>query len=135
MVAMLPGTAAAALAAVGVAATTGPWAAVRHTLNPVAEPLLIASVLLLIGATLRCGRGPAALVTLGGMTLFASMYLFTRPQPGGMVGMSGSAPMAQTNAPLFYAGVAFVAATFVWSALRRRRRTCQPAWRRTPSPA
>jgi len=111
---------------------------VRHTLNPVAEPLLIVSVLLLIGSMLRCGRGPASLVTVGGITLFASMYLFTRPQPGspgGMIGMSGSAPMAQSNAPLFYAGVALVAATFVWSALRWHRRTCRPAWRRTPSPA
>ncbi len=90
MVAMLPGAAATALATLGVEASAGPWAALRHALDPVARPLLVLSVLLLVAG---------------------------HPHRNGT-----------TDGPLFYAGVGLIATTFAWSAIRRRRRTCRPAW-------
>ncbi|SDY78325.1 hypothetical protein SAMN05661080_04593 [Modestobacter sp. DSM 44400] len=133
MVAMLPAAAATAFSVLGADATSGPWATVRRALDPIAQPLLIASVLLLIAATLRCGRGPALLVTAGGAALYLSMYIIPTPGSNAMAGMGA------TNAPLFYTGILLIALTFLWSARRRRRHTCHPAWRRPahgrPNPA
>jgi hypothetical protein len=69
MVAMLHGAAATALSTLGADAATGPWAALRHALGPVARPLLVLSVLLLVAGSLRCGRAPAALAAAGGALL------------------------------------------------------------------
>ncbi len=128
MVTMLPGAAATALATLGVDASTGPWAALRHTLNPVARPLLVLSVLLLIAGSLRCGRAPAALAAAGGALLYVSMYLASGSATASMAGMGTHTGTGTTNGPLFYAGIGLIAATFAWSTIRRRRRTCRPAW-------
>lgn len=135
MAAMLPAAAATAFSILGVDATSGPWAAARHALDPIAQPLLIASVLLLIATTLRCGRGPALLVTAGGTALYFSMYVLPSAGSNAMANMSapgapGNTSTQATNAPLFYTGIALIALTFIWSAIRRRRHTCSPAWRR-----
>lgn len=131
MVAMLPPAAATALATLGVDASTGPWAALRRALDPVARPLLVLSVLLLIAGSLRCGRAPAALAAAGGALLYVSMYLVSGSATASMAGMGTHTGTGTTNAPLFYAGIGLIATTFAWSAIRRRRRTCRPAWQRS----
>jgi len=131
MVAMLPAAAATALATLGVDASTGPWAALRRALDPVARPLLVLSVLLLVTGSLRCGRAPAALAAAGGAVLCVSMYLASGSATAAMAGMGTHTATGTTNGPLFYAGIGLIAASFAWSAIRRRRRTCRPAWQRS----
>lgn len=134
MVAMLPGAAATVLSTLGANASDGPWAAVRQALDPVARPLLIVSVLLLVAGSLRCGRAPAAMAAAGGGLLYMSMYVL----PGsttGMAGMANQNVMGATNAPLFYSGLILIVMTFAWSAIRRLRHTCRPAWQRSTRPA
>jgi len=131
MVAMLPGAAATALAPLGVDASTGPWAALRHALDSLARPLLVRSVLLLVAGSLRCGRAPAALAAAGGALLYVSMYRASGSATAAMAGMGTHTGTGTTNGPLFYAGSGLIATTFAWSAIRRRRRTCRPAWQRS----
>ncbi len=131
MIAMLPGAAATALGALGVDASTRPWAALRHALDPVARPLLVLSVLLLVAGSLRCGRAPAALAAAGGALLYVSMYLASGSATAAMAGMGTHTGTGTTNAPLFYAGIGLIATTFAWSAVRCHRRTCRPAWQRS----
>jgi len=138
MVAMLPGAVAALLATLGITTTSGPLAPVARSLAPVARPLLVAAVLLLVVGSLRCGIGPAILAAVGGTLLYLSMYVLPQPSSPGMGGMAGmSSPhvggtagragaVAASNAPLFYLGLAASLGTFLWSALRRRRRACRP---------
>jgi len=71
MVAALPGAAATVLGTLGVSATTGSRGALSRAVAPVAQPLLIVSLLLLIAGALRCGRGPAGAVAIGGALLYA----------------------------------------------------------------
>lgn len=130
MVAMLPGATATVLSTLGANASTGPWAAVRHALDPVARPLLIVSVLLLVAGSLRCGRTPAAMAAAGGGLLYTSMYVLAGPTTG-MADMANQNGMGATNAPLFYSGLILIVMTFAWSAIRRRRHTCRPAWQRS----
>lgn len=127
MIAVLPGAAATVLGAVGVSATTGPWGALSRVLGPVAQPLLILSLLLMLAGALRCGWGPAAAVALGGGLLYSSMYLLAGPMTSSMAAM-GATGQTGTNAPLFYTGLGLVVASFAWSRVRRHRRACRPAW-------
>lgn len=69
MAAMLPGGAAAALGAIGI----GSSSALARTLSPVAEPLFVASAILVIVGALACSRLVAAAVT-GSALLYLSMF-------------------------------------------------------------
>jgi len=96
----------------------------------VARPLLVLSVLLLVAGSLRCGRAPAALAAAGGgggALLYVSMYLASGSATASMAGMGTHTGTGTANGPLFYAGIVLIAATFAWSAVRRRR-TGRPAW-------
>jgi hypothetical protein len=138
MVTMLPGAVATLLATLGSTATSGPFAPVARGLAPVARPLLIAAVLLLVAGSPRCGIGPAILAVVGGTLLYLSMYVLPHPSSPGMGGMAGmhslpvggtagrAGAVGATNAPLFYLGLAAYLGTFVWSAVRRHRRGCRP---------
>lgn len=137
MIAMLPGAVATVLTTIGIKATAGPFAPAARALAPVARPLLVIATTVLVVGALRCGWLVAVVAAVGGTLLYLSMYV----QPsasGGMAGMgmaahpavSGAAARAgatgPTNPPLFYAGLAALLGTFVWSAFRRRRRLCRP---------
>lgn len=126
MVAMLPSAAATVLGSVGASAT-GPWGALSRTLGPVARPLLILSLLMMLAGALRCGWVSAAAVTLGGSLLYISMYLLGGAMTSSMAAM-GTAGETGTNAPLFYTGLGLLVASFAWSRVRRHRRACRPAW-------
>jgi hypothetical protein len=92
-------------------------------------------------AASRCGIRPAALAAVGGTLLYLSMYVL--PTAGstaltGMAHMSGSnshqlgttaaraGAIGTTNAPAFYLGLAAIVATYLWSGLRHRLRSCRP---------
>jgi hypothetical protein len=138
MVAMLPGAVATLLTTLGITTTSGPLAPLARSLAPVARPLLVAAVLLLVVGSLRCGIGPATLAAVGGTLLYLSMYVLPQPSSPGMDGMAGmhsppvggtagrAGAVGTTNAPLFYLGLAASLGTFVWSAVRRHRRSCRP---------
>lgn len=118
MVAALPAGAAAVFGAVGITATV-PGA---HTIAPVAEPMLILSILLLVVGMARCGRALIVTAVVGGALVYASMYLFNR---GDMADMNMAQDHSATNAPAFYLGLALLAFTLGWSAVRRYRHACR----------
>lgn len=132
MVAMLPGALGAGLATVGVSTTSGPLGALASAIAPVAQPLLLAAVVLLVVGSARCGLSTAVLAAFGGTLLYVSMYAL----PGTAHGASMSAMATShavgspttTNAVGFYLAVATIAASFALSAVRRRARRCRPVW-------
>lgn len=131
MVAMLPSAAAGALGAIGV----GGSGVLARTLSPVAEPLFIASAILIIVGALACSRLVALAAVGGGTLLYLSMFQLAA---GGTAG-SGSMSMAsmQQHGPRslhaepasFYTGLALVVAALGLSVWRRRRRSCRPLLR------
>lgn len=143
MLAMLPAGVVAALAAVGIRASSGPFAALARDLAPVAKPLLVAATLLLVLAGLRCGLGPAILGGLGGSLLYLGMYVLASPAgvgpDGGMAGMgamtSPTGQSAAVNAPVFYLGLALFVGAYGWPVIRHRRRSCRPLLHSWASPS
>ncbi len=138
MLAMLPGGVTTALAALGVHTGSGPLGAVGRAVGPAAQPLFVAGVIAMAVGALRCGASTVALVTGGGALAYLSMYVVNgRGALGGMAGMPGmdgtSAGVAAGNAPMFYAGLALIVASFGWSSLRRRSGRCRPVWRGQPT--
>jgi len=137
MLAMLPSAVATLAGVVGLHAASGPAAPLALELAPVARGLLAAATVSLVLAALRCGIRPAALATAGGTLLYLSMYVLPRGATASMAQMGASARRAgtaaaragahgATNGPIFYAGLAAIAATYLWSGLRHRRRRCRP---------
>lgn len=72
MVAVLPGAMATGLGALGIRATSGPFESLARSLAPVAQPLLIVGLLLLVVAALRCSWAATAIVLVGGVLLYAA---------------------------------------------------------------
>lgn len=139
MLAMLPAGVATLASTVGIHATSGPAAPLARSLAPVARPLLVLATLSLVGAALRCGIRPAVLAGVGGTLLYLSMYVLPTAAPVGtrMADMGGSlhglgtvaaraGASGATNAATFYLGLAALVATYLWSGLRHRRRSCHP---------
>lgn len=137
MVAMLPGAIAGALGAIGITGSS----ALARTLSPVAEPLFIASAVLLLFAALTCGRLVSLLAFAGSTLLYLSMFqLASGGNSGGSMSMmsmqqphDGSAAV-EADATSFYAGLALLVAALGLSIWRRHRRECRPVVR-LPSPA
>lgn len=138
MVAMLPGAAAGALGAIGLTGSS----ALARTLSPVAEPLFVASAVLVLVGALACGR-LVALFAIGGTTLlYLSMFQLASngssgARPGGsMPEMSqphyGSPPL-HADTTSFYLGLSLLVVAFALSASRRRRRECRPLIRPRPA--
>jgi len=74
MVAVLPGAMATGRGALGIRTTSGPFESLARGLAPVAQPLLIVGLLLLVVAALRCSWAATAIVLVGGVLLYVSMY-------------------------------------------------------------
>lgn len=70
MVAMLPGAAAGVLGAIGISGSS----ALARTLSPVAEPLFIASAVLVIVGALACGQLVALPAVAGSALLYLWMF-------------------------------------------------------------
>lgn len=136
MVAMLPAAAAATLGAIGVRASSGPFAPVARVLAPVGGPLIIAATAALVAGLLRCGRLPTLVGGAGGTLLYVSMYVASRVRDGAggagmraMAGMGGAAVAGgagTTNGRLFYLGLTLFVGAYVLPFVRRRRGSCQP---------
>lgn len=118
MLVMLPAGFAGFLASSGIESDAGWVQALSRSLQPVAQPLLIASALLLGAGSLRCGWSPVAAALAGGALLYLGMYVVT-------------GPAGQTQPALFYAGLALFAASPVLTLLRPRLRACRPLLTRT----
>lgn len=130
MVAMLPSAVASALGAIGITGSS----AIAGTLSQAAEPLFLASSVLLVIGALRCSRLVVLFAVSGSGLLYLSMFQFASPRVGSgsstsMTSMQQahngvSAPHA--DATSFYLGLILLAvalALYVW---RRHRRACRP---------
>lgn len=133
MLAMLPAGFATVLAVLGLAAP--PLVAWATPLAPIAPPLLILSIALLVIGNLRCGWQPASLAALGGLLVYVAMYVFVTPATiDAMTGMEGMTPaeisqpamLGFTNAPLFYVGLTLVVGSFGLVLWRRWQKICHP---------
>jgi hypothetical protein len=128
MVAMLPGAAAGVLGAIGISGSS----ALAQTLSPVAEPLFIASGILVIVGALACGRLVALLSLTGCVLLYLSMFqLASGGGSGGgsmsMMNMQKAHHASPRAEPVsFYLGLALLLVAFTLSFWRRRRRECRP---------
>jgi len=133
MLAMLPVGFATALALIGLAAP--PLVAWATPLAPIAPPLLILSVALLVIGNLRCGWQPASLAALGGLLVYLAMYVLVTPVAmDAMTGMQGMIPAeisqpampGLTNAPMFYIGLTLMVSSFGLVFWRRWQKICHP---------
>lgn len=128
MLAALPGGIVAVLGLLGITATSAPIVALTTPLAPIAQPLLLISIGLLIVGHLRCGWLPALLAAVGGLLIYLAMYVFVIPFPTmntmtmepmpGMVGL--------TNGPLLYVGLASLVGSFGLGWWRQRKHICRP---------
>lgn len=139
MIAMLPAGVVTVLSWIGVKSSAGPAASVARVLAPAARPMLVLAAISLIGAALRCGRGPTSLAVVAGTALYLSMYVLPVGSHAGMAGMADmtahtganvaaaaarAGARGRTNSPVFYVGVIAFVGTFSWSALRRHHGSC-----------
>ena len=130
MAAMLPGAAAGAFGAIGISGSS----ALARTLSPVAEPLFIASAVLVILGARACGRLVAVLSVVGTVFLYLSMFqLASGASSGGSMSMMTT--QRSNHASLhaepvsFYFGLTLLVSAFAFSFWRRRRRRCRPLLR------
>ncbi|MEP6896002.1 MAG: hypothetical protein ABI986_10380 [Chloroflexota bacterium] len=133
MLAMLPAGFATVLALLGLAAP--PLVAWATPFAPIAPPLLILSVAILVIGNLRCGWQPASLAALGGLLVYLAMYVFVTPVAmdvmSGMQGMTSAetsqpAMLGLTNAPMFYVGLILMVGSFGLVLWRRWQKICRP---------
>lgn len=113
MLVMLPAGVLGALGSVAIRAEAGWVQALARPLEPVAQPLLVVSTLLLAVGALSCGRAAVLTALGGGALLYLGMYVVT-------------GPAGQTQPALFYSGLALFVASPLLPLVRRRLRACRP---------
>lgn len=113
MLAMLPATLVGVLSSVGIRSGTQWVDALSKPFSPVAQPLLIASAIILTVGSVRCGWPPVASALFGGSLLYLSMYVVT--------GQEG-----RTLSWLFYSGLVAFLGTPLAGIWRVRRSACRP---------
>ena len=130
MVSMLPGATASLLSVVGITGSSG----LAIALAGVAEPLFIASAVLVLISALACSRLVAVLSAAGVTLLYLSMFQLagsTSTGDGGTMSMmvmhhprhpSG----VHANAPMFYLGLVMLISSAVLAAWRRHQHRCRP---------
>lgn len=131
MVAMLPGAATGARA-IGLTSSS----VLARTLSPVAEPLFIASAVLVLLGALACSRIVVLLAVGGSMLLYLSMLQLASNGSNGLrSGGSMSSISTQAHrgsstlhadATSFYLGLVLLLAGFAVSIWRRQRGECRP---------
>jgi hypothetical protein len=65
----------------GITAAAAPTTALAAALAPVAQPLLLISIAMLIAGHLRCGWSPVLFAATGGLLIYLAMYVFVAPSP------------------------------------------------------
>jgi hypothetical protein len=113
MVAMLPATLVAVLSSIGVRSGASWVDTLSKPLAPVAQPLLIASAMVLAVSSVRCGWPPVVSALFGGSLLYLSMYVVTGPE-------------GRTLSLLFYPGLVAFLGTPLLAGWRVRRSACSP---------
>lgn len=113
MLVMLPAGLVGGLSSIGVRADAGWVQALARPFEPVAQPLLVVSALLLAAGSVACGWSPVAAALGGGTLLYVGMYAVT--------GAGGASQPA-----LFYPGLALFVATPILTLVRPRLRSCRP---------
>ncbi len=121
MAAMLPGVTAGAFGGLGLAGSS----VIGRALVPVAEPLFVASAVLLVVGALGCSWLVTVMAAVGTVLAYLSMFVLTT---GGATDMAHMGTMggAHANGVLFVVGAALIIGSFVVSPIRRRRGTCSP---------
>jgi hypothetical protein len=133
MVSMLPGATASVLGVVGITGSSG----LAIALAAVAQPLFIASAILVLISALACSRLVAALSSAAVALLYLSMFqLATSTATGGSGSMSmtamqhsGQAASTHTNTPTFYLGLLLFISSAALAAWRRHAHKCRPLLR------
>jgi hypothetical protein len=132
MVSMLPAAAGSVLGVVGITASSG----LALTLGRVAEPLFIASAVLILLSALACSRLVVALSGAGALLLYLSMFQLatSNPSSGGSMSMMAmhqphQASASHANAATFYAGLLMLVSAAALAAWRRHRHQCRPLLR------
>jgi hypothetical protein len=133
MVSMLPGAAASVLSVVGITGSSG----LAVTLGRVAEPLFIASAVLILLSALACSRLVVLLSAVGATLLYLSMFQLASGNASGGGGSMSTMAMNQTqhassahaNAATFYTGLLMLISAAALAVWRRHRRQCRPLLR------
>src|SRR5438093_1108151 len=130
MAASLPAGIAGAFGSVGISGT-GVFA---RALGGAARPLFIASAILLIAGALACSRLVAALVSIGGLLLYLSMFELAHGGGGGggsmsVMAMNHTHGAARADSITFCAGLGALLLSIMLQFWRRRRGTCRPVLR------
>ncbi len=130
---MLPGAATSVLGIVGITGSSG----LAIALADIAEPLFIASAVLILISSLACSRLVAVLSATGATLLYLSMFQLANSgvatDDGGSMSMMAMQHSQQTsvhaNAPTFYLGLVTLISSALLSAWRRHRHRCRPVLR------
>jgi hypothetical protein len=132
MVSMLPGAAASVLSLVGIAGSSG----LAVTLGRAAEPLFIASAVLILLSALACSRLVAVFSGARATLLYLSMFQLVTGAAtgGGSMSMtarrqSHHASAVHANAPPFNLGLVMLVTAPALAVWRRHRHQCRPLLR------
>ena len=127
MAATFPAGAASAFESLGLAGSS----VVGREVASVAEPVFIASAVLVIVGALACSRLVTAMAAAGGVLLYLSMFVLSTGTSAEMSHTSSTVAMggARANTALLTSGAVLLASSFVLPRIRRRRGTCAPVFR------
>jgi hypothetical protein len=125
MAASLPAGIAGVFGGIGI----GGSGVFARVLGGAAQPLFIASAILLIAGALACSRLVATLATGAGLLLYLSMFELVHGGSGSMSMMTTSHGAARADATTFYAGAAALLLSIALQVWRRRHGSCRPVLR------
>ncbi len=127
MAGTLPAAVAAVLGTVGISETS----VLARSLGSAAQPLFIASALLLTAGALGCSRLVAVLAAAGAILLYLSMFELAHGGSGSMAmtAMQHGQAAARADASTFYAGLALLLLSITLQIIRRHRGSCRPMLR------
>jgi hypothetical protein len=125
MAGTLPAAVAAVLGTVGVSETS----ILARSLGSAAQPLFVASALLLTAGALGCSRLVAVLTAGGAILLYLSMFELAHGGSGSMAMTAMQHGAARADASTFYAGLALLLLSITLQIIRRHRGSCRPVLR------
>ena len=125
MAGTLPAAAAGALGSAGIGETS----ILARSLGSAAQPLFIASALLLTVGALGCSRLVAVLAAGGVVLLYMSMFALAHGGSGSMAMTAMQHGAARVDAFTFYPGLALLLLSITLQIIRRHRGSCRPLLR------
>jgi hypothetical protein len=100
-----------------------------RSLGSFAQPLFVASALLLTAGALGCSRLVAVLAAGGAILLYLSMFELAHGGSGSMTMTAMQHGAARADASTFYAGLALLLLSITLQIIRRHRGSCLPVLR------